>query len=129
MNTLDAIMEAPPEQGRYFLVIKAENGRIGTIPLILDGSERQVVAASRFADACVVARQEIAKECGWTPCNYHVDGQPRTEYELACDAYLKKTREIGWDDVESTPEFQKVMALRPAKNDPYWTETGEVSNG
>jgi hypothetical protein len=129
MDKLDSILTAPADQGRYWLVVKADGGGVGVVPLCLEGHESQKVATSRFEDACVVSRVAIGKRGGWNPCNYHVDGKPRTEFELACDAYMKKVAEIGVDNLgpgkialESLPEYEAMVALQPARDDPSWKE-------
>lgn len=121
MSALDAILDAPANQGRYWLVIKDDDGLVGTVSLMLDGSEPMVLAANKFADACAVSRQEMAQKGNYWPCNYHVDGKPRTEFELATQTYLKKVHEVGWDNQDQAkPEFDRMVALRPSLDSPYW---------
>ena len=124
MSLIDLIREAPDEQGRYFMVVKDSDGQVGVVPLMLDGSETRLNAAKKFLDAVLVSSQAMAAKHGYWPCNYHVDGKPRSEFELATQDYLRKMQDIGWDNADPTtlPEYQKMVALRPPPDSEYWSE-------
>jgi len=91
------------------------------VSLMLDGSEPRAEAAKKFDNACIVASQAMAAKHNYWPCNYHVDGKPRSEFELATQEYLKKIHEVGWDNQDqASAEFDRMVALRPPMDSPYW---------
>lgn len=113
MTGLDIIADAPTEQGRYFLVVKSEDGGIGALPMLLDGSETYDEAARHFLDAVIVSRQSLAARAGYHPNPNHIDGKPRTEFELAGDAFLKKVKQDPAGAGDSA-EYHRLIAARQA---------------
>lgn len=93
-----ALLTSPPdERGRYWLVVKDDEGLCGTIGLGLDGSESWETALRKFQDAVVILRKELASHGGHYVCTEHFDGTPRTERERAISSAMKIGTEVGWE--------------------------------
>jgi hypothetical protein len=121
MGDLDSIINAPDSEGRYWLVVKAKDGRVGIFNLGLDGHEKQSQATRHFESACSLARIGASKdEDGkhtYVPCNYHVDGIPRTDHEKAVSDFLTVLPK-NYGDIKNIPEYRRMVAIKPAIGDP-----------
>ena len=76
---------------KYLLIVKGENGEgYFYCPLLLDGSETEEQAVSRFKDAlCVVKHEAMVKYGRSCIMSGRIDGQPTPEFTDAHDKLMR----------------------------------------